>query len=118
MQTGQICNYGGSTEKITLDHVFPQKYGGQDNAENLIFACRTYNSSKGKKDLMEWMIFSGQFLPLMIIRRYLKLTFKYCIENNLIDKQIADLKDLEVPFKIELLPTSYPKLNLLTLNTY
>jgi hypothetical protein len=116
LQTGQICNYCGSTEKLALDHIFPQKYGGQDNAENLIFACRTCNSSKGKKDLMEWMIFRGQFLPLMIIRRYLKLTFKYCIENDLIDKQIADLKDLELPFKIELLPTSYPKPNLLTLN--
>ncbi len=117
LQTGQICNYCGSTEKLALDHIFPQKYGGQDNAENLIFACRTCNSSKGKKDLIEWMIFRGQFLPLMIIRRYLKLTFKYCIENDLIDKQIAELKDLELPFKIELLPTSYPKPNLLTLNT-
>ncbi len=116
LQTGQICNYCGSTEKLALDHIFPQKYGGQDNAENLIFACRTCNSSKGKKDLVEWMIFRGQFLPLMVIRRYLKLTFKYCIENDLIDKQITELKGLELPFKIELLPTSYPKPNLLTLN--
>ena len=63
LQTGQICNYCGSSEKLALDHIFPQKYGGQDNAENLIFACRTCNSSKGKKDLMEWMSFRGMFLP-------------------------------------------------------
>jgi len=116
LQTGQICNYCGSTEKLALDHISPQKYGGQDNAENLIFACRTCNSSKGKKDLMEWMNFRGQFLPLMIIRRYLKLTFNYCMENNLLDKKIVELKDMELPFKIDLLPTSYPNPNELILN--
>ena len=108
LQTGSICNYCGSKEHLALDHIFPQKFGGQDNAENLIFSCRSCNSSKGKKDLMEWMNSRGQFLPLMIIRRYLKLTYSYCIENNLIDKKIEDLTEMELPFKIDLLPTSYP----------
>lgn len=116
LQTGQICNYCGSSERLALDHIFPQKYGGLDNAENLIYACRTCNSSKGKKDLMEWMAFRGSFLPLMIIRRYLKLTFLYCRNNELLDKKIEDLKELELPFKIELLPTSYPKPGELVLN--
>lgn len=116
LQTGQICNYCGSPDNLALDHIFPQKYGGQDNAENLIFACKSCNSSKGKKDLMEWMIFRGQFLPLMIIRRYLKLTFNYCNQNELLDKNIEELKKLELPFKIDLLPTSFPKPNELKLN--
>lgn len=116
LQTGQICNYCGTSERLALDHIFPQKYGGLDNAENLIYACRTCNSSKGKKDLMEWMAFRGSFLPLMIIRRYLKLTFLYCRNNALLDKKIEDLKELELPFKIELLPTSYPKPGELVLN--
>ncbi len=116
LQTGQICNYCGSNEKLALDHIFPQKYGGKDDAENLIFACRVCNSSKGKKDLMEWMNFKGQFLPLMIIRRYLKLTFNYCNTYNLLDKNIEDLKTMELPFKIEFLPTEFPKPNELVLN--
>ena len=116
LETGLICNYCGSTERLSLDHIFPQKFGGQDNAENLILACLFCNSSKGKKDLMEWMNFRGQFLPLMVIRRYLKLTFGYCIENQLIDKKIEELTDMELPFKINLLPTSYPKPNQLILN--
>jgi len=116
LQTGQICNYCGSPEKLALDHIFPQRFGGKDDAQNLIYACRTCNSSKGKKDLMEWMDFRGQFLPLMIIRRYLKLTFNYCLENNLIDKNIEELKGLELPFKIDLLPTSFPEPNDLILN--
>lgn len=116
LQTGQICNYCGSEDKLALDHIFPQKLGGKDDAENLIFACRTCNSSKGKKDLMEWMAFRGQFLPLMIIRRYLKLTFNYCNDNGLIDKQIDELTGMELPFRIDLLPTTFPKPNELTLN--
>lgn len=116
LKTGQICNYCGSKEDLALDHIFPQRYGGKDNAENLIFACKSCNSSKGKKDLIEWMIFRGEFLPLMIIRRYLKLTFNYCSENELLDKSIDEVKVLELPFKIELLPTSFPKPNELILN--
>ncbi|HTO15818.1 MAG TPA: HNH endonuclease signature motif containing protein [Edaphocola sp.] len=116
LQTGQICNYCGSADRLALDHIFPQKLGGKDDAENLIFACRTCNSSKGKKDLMEWMTFRGKFLPLMIIRRYLKLTFNYCYEKGMLDNQINELKDLELPFRIDLLPISFPKPNELTLN--
>jgi hypothetical protein len=116
LQTGQICNYCGSTEKLALDHIFPQKYGGQDNAENLIFACRTCNSSKGKKDLMEWMAYRGHFLPLMIIRRYLKLTYNYCSQNELLEKKIEELKEMGLPFRIDLLPTTFPNPNELILN--
>lgn len=116
LQTGQICNYCGSNEKLALDHIFPQKYGGKDDAENLVFACKTCNSSKGKKDLMEWMIFRNEFLPLMIIRRYLKLVYKYSNENNLLDKTVSELENLELPFKIQYLPTEFPKPKFLKLN--
>lgn len=116
LQTGQICNYCGSTKKLSLDHIFPQKYGGKDDAENLIYACKTCNSSKGKKDLMEWMGYRREFIPIMIIRRYLKLTFNYCLENELLDKKIEALRKMELPFKIELLPTSFPNPSKLILN--
>ena len=116
IQTGKICNYCGSSDKLALDHIFPQKLGVKDDAENLILACKSCNSSKGKKDLIEWMNFRGEFLPLMIIRRHLKLTFNYFLENQLIDKNIEELKDLELPFKIELLLTSFPEPYKLILN--
>lgn len=65
---------------------------------------------------MEWMNFRGQFLPLMIIRRYLKLTFNYCNEHGLLDKRIEELKKMELPFRIDLLPINFPSPNELTLN--
>lgn len=116
LQTGQICNYCGSDEKLALDHIFAQKYGGKDDAENLVYACRSCNSSKGKKDLMEWMNYRGEFLPLLIIRRYLKLVFKYCSENKMLDNDLKDMKSLELPFKVEFIPTKYPKPNELIMN--
>jgi len=116
LQTGQICNYCGANKNLALDHIFPQKHGGKDDAENLIFACRTCNSLKWKKDLMEWMIERNKFLPLMIIRRYLKLVYNYCSENNLLDKQINEVANMELPFKIRLLPICFPNPNELILN--
>jgi hypothetical protein len=108
IENGKTCNYCGSNEALALDHIFPRKYGGKDDSENLIFACRTCNSSKGKKDLMEWMNDKNQFLPLMIIRRYMKLMYKYCCDNNLLDKSISEMNGAELPFKIEFLPISFP----------
>jgi len=116
LQTGKICNYCGSSGNLTLDHIIPKKLGRKDNAENLIYACKSCNSSKGKKDLMEWMEYRKKFLPLMIIRRYLKLIFHYCIENDLLDLEIKNIKNIELPFKIELLPTSFPPPKELILN--
>src|SRR5690606_7834625 len=116
LNTGNICNYCGSNDNLALDHIFPKKYGGLDDAENLIFACRTCNSSKGKKDLIEWMNTREHFLPLIVIRRYLKLTFHYCISNGLLEKRIDELSNQVLPFNIELLPTKFPKPNLLVLN--
>jgi hypothetical protein len=109
LSLGTKCNYCNSTEHLALDHILAQKLGGKDIGDNLIYACKTCNSSKGKKDLMEWMSFRGEtFLPLMIIRRYLKLTVSYCIENNLMDVKLSELEPNQVPFKLTFIPTKYP----------
>lgn len=106
---GTKCNYCNSTEQLALDHILAQKLGGKDNGDNLIYACKTCNSSKGKKDLMEWMIFrEEEFLPLMIIRRYLKLVIIYCQENNLMDLKISEIELDKVPFRVLLIPVKYP----------
>lgn len=109
LSIGTRCNYCNSTDQLALDHILPQKLGGKDNGDNLVYACKTCNSSKGKKDLMEWMIFRGDhFLPLMIIRRYLKLVITFCIENNLMDLKISEIEFDKVPFKLLLIPVKYP----------
>ncbi len=108
--SGSKCSYCGSAaENLALDHVFPQKLGGKDAGDNLVYACRSCNSSKGKKDMMEWMNYKKTFPPLMILRRYLKLVIVYCIENNLLESAVNDLKCKNIPFNIEYIPVSYPE---------
>jgi len=116
MKTGNICSYCGSLESLSVDHIFPEKLGGKDDAENLIRVCRSCNSSKLKKDLMEWMDTRDEFLPLMIIRRYLKLVFNYCSDHDLLDKEIEVVKSMSLPFDIIKLPLDFPDPQDLKLN--
>ena len=113
--SGSKCSYCGSNENLALDHIFAKKLGGKDEGDNLIYACQSCNSSKGKKDLMEWMDYKKMFPPLMILRRYLKLAAIYCVENNLMEYSVSELKKQKHPFNIEYIPVSYPKPNSLVL---
>ena len=117
LMTGQICNYCGSDKNLSLDHIIPSYEGGADNAENLIFACKSCNSSKGKKDLMEWMQNRNEFLPLMVIRRYLKLIYYHAEKNQLLSCSLDDLSNIKVPYKPHFIPVSYPQPALLKLTT-
>ncbi len=48
------CCYCGREEKFTLDHLVPGSKGGSDSTENIVWACRSCNSSKGGRDLLVW----------------------------------------------------------------
>ncbi len=106
--SGSQCSYCGSTDNLALDHILPKKYGGKDVGENLVYACRSCNSSKGKKDLMEWMSEKDKFPPLMILRRYLKLVVEYCVTNDLMKCEISEIPQV-LPFKLSFVPTNFPQ---------
>jgi 5-methylcytosine-specific restriction endonuclease McrA len=44
---GQRCQYCGTSEDLTLDHVIPKSRGGQSKWDNLTTACKRCNSRKG-----------------------------------------------------------------------
>jgi len=44
---GYICQYCGSTKKLTIDHIIPRSRGGQDTWENMVVACSPCNTKKG-----------------------------------------------------------------------
>lgn len=46
---GYACVECGSTERLSLDHVWPYSMGGQDTLENLRVLCRSCNSRKGAR---------------------------------------------------------------------
>lgn len=41
------CQYCGTTEELTLDHVIPKSRGGKTSWDNLATACKRCNSRKG-----------------------------------------------------------------------
>ena len=43
------CQYCGSTDRLTLDHVYPKSRGGADAWENLVAACVPCNNRKGNR---------------------------------------------------------------------
>ena len=91
IENGARCVYCGSTENLSVDHLFPRIKGGADNVENLVCSCKSCNSSKGKKDLMAWYNERGQFSSVMVLRRYLKLVHQQCLELGLMEKPISEV---------------------------
>ena len=106
-----ICAYCGDAADLSLDHVIPRLRGGDDEPSNLVTACRSCNSSKGARDLLEWTALRGEFPTLVLLRRYLKLAIRYCIKNNLMDIALEEVKSISpaLPFAITLVPHVYPQ---------
>lgn len=50
-----IFDHEGLT--LTLDHVRPQELGGTNDATNLVTACKTCNSTKGRKSMSGFLAF-------------------------------------------------------------
>jgi len=96
----QSCNYCGAKEQLAVDHLIPRKKGGLDIGENLVWACRTCNSSKSDKDLMEWMNKNGTEPSILLYRRYLKILITYCREKQIINESLEDAKKLNLPFNL------------------
>jgi len=50
------CIYCQSRQNITLDHVVPIARGGRHSIGNLVSACKSCNSSKRDRTIMEWRV--------------------------------------------------------------
>ena len=102
----QACSYCGSRDSLAVDHLIPRKLGGEDCGDNLVWACRTCNSSKGATDVLEWLIGKGEFPPLLLLRRYLKIVIDYSVCHEIMNNLIGDIPP--VPFSLSAIPHIYP----------
>ena len=46
---GHACQYCGTRERLTVDHVLPKSRGGTDTWKNLVAACIRCNNRKGNR---------------------------------------------------------------------
>lgn len=103
-QYPNTCCYCGSNEKIHMDHLIPQIKGGQDSADNLVWACRSCNSSKRDRDVLIWLESKGWEPSILLLRRYIKLVAKYCEQNGLLDLPLSKITLITLPFDLLALP--------------
>ncbi|MFC3442992.1 HNH endonuclease [Sphingobium rhizovicinum] len=104
------CVYCGSDESLSVDHLIPRAMGGSHAQHNLVRACRSCNSSKGKRDLLAWFESRQTSPPIMLLRRYLKLVALFCDENGLLDQTAGNMEHLDLPFEFARLPETFPPL--------
>lgn len=57
------CAYCGRSGRMTMDHVVPLSRGGRHSIGNLLPACRTCNSSKRQRLLVEWRLIEMVWPP-------------------------------------------------------
>lgn len=118
MTAPQACYYCGTKGRLTVDHLIPRIRGGQDEADNLIWACQPCNSSKGSRDLLAWSTAKGFFPSVLLLRRYLKIVARFCERQDMMNTELAEAVGTEMPFDLSLLPTKFPPLKDLKLWMY
>jgi HNH endonuclease len=81
------CEYCGSLENLSWDHIIPRARGGRDDVDNHVLACRKCNSSKGCKELYEWYgIDRKDELPRIVAGKYLKMLYEIHEKNGTLEK--------------------------------
>lgn len=53
---GGRCAYCARLTKLTMDHVDPLSKGGAHDLSNIVPACKSCNSGKGPKTLLQWLV--------------------------------------------------------------
>ena len=69
------CVYCGKTyelHELTLDHVHPKCYGGQDMSKNLVPSCKRCNQEKGS---LNWLTYLKSTYKNIRIREHLILSW-------------------------------------------
>ncbi len=103
----QACSYCGQTDWLSADHLIPTANGGPNRGENLVWACRSCNSSKGAKDALAWWHTARDgFPPILLLRRYLKVALELAEQVGAMDSPMDALPPL--PFDVSAIPLKYP----------
>lgn len=104
----QSCCYCQAKSDLAVDHLLPLAKGGPHDGDNMVWSCRSCNSSKGKKDVLVWLAERKQRPPLLLVRRYLKLALEICAERGLLATPLEAARSLDFPFSLDAIPHQYP----------
>jgi hypothetical protein len=104
----EACAYCEKKAPLTQDHVVCCDIGAPQAMHNVVWACKSCNSSKGSKDLIAWWdeVYgrgikgrdARDCLPRLPAGIYLKLAYDWHKVNHSLDYPARDLRDLR-PFQ-------------------
>ena len=109
MMPSDQCVYCGATPppKLHGDHLIPRHRGGPESGDNLVWACRSCNSSKNDRDLLEWYAAKDDFPTVSLMRRYLKLALAEAESRGILGVQLSERP--AVTFSLDFIPLAYPE---------
>lgn len=70
------CAYCNNDKELSNDHIVPKRECHFTEIHNIVKSCRSCNSSKGDKDLIEWWGIERRYeLPRIVHGKYLKMLY-------------------------------------------
>jgi len=97
-ETPGVCSFCGSTDQLSLEHLFPRTLHGPDDEKNVTWICRRCNSSKGAKRPYEyWTVRDGlkaakYDMPRLVEGKYLKFVFETLSGSGFLDLSIVEIE--------------------------
>lgn len=79
-----VCQYCGSTEDLTIDHVLPISRGGISRFENCVTACKPCNAKKANKTCAEAQLFIRRTPVAPTISEFTRLKAKKALVFELL----------------------------------
>lgn len=111
------CVYCGSSKDLSNDHIVPKRECHFAEIHNIVKACKTCNSSKNDKDLIEWWGIERRYeISRLAMGKYLKMLYichecRGTLESTDVNKDgKMDLHDLSAIFHVLCDPERVKKL--------
>jgi hypothetical protein len=91
----RLCVFCGADNNLQRDHLIPRSRGGSDDADNMVWSCKTCNLSRGDKGIYEWLgLKRKDGLHRLVAGKYLKELFDLHEKNGTLDVSKDDVKRL------------------------
>jgi hypothetical protein len=97
------CVFCGAKTSLSLEHLLPRKYHGPDTEKNVIWICKSCNSSKGAKRLYEYFAVQAGVeaakyeVPRIAEGKYLKFAYETFKEKGYLKISQTDLEQKVCP---------------------
>ncbi len=76
VRDGFTCQYCGSKNQLTMDHVIPASRGGKNNFENCVAACRPCNNRKNNRTPSEAKMYLKSIPHAPTISEFFRIKMK------------------------------------------